>query len=118
MNDNIIKKFEVSGCPQILVDETNRSVMTDVLIALIPASIWAVIVFRINAVIVIFLSVFFCVLIEAIFSKIILKKNTVRDLSAAVTGLLLACNLPAASPWWLILAGAFFSRQTCVWRSW
>ena len=103
------KSFEVSGAPHSSVCESNSEVMGDVIIALIPAGIAGVMVFRLNALIVILYSIIFCVAVEYIFSKIILKKNTTGDLSAIVTGLLLAYNLPASAPWWLILAGAFFS---------
>ena len=109
MEKSVQNLYEVCSSPQILTEETNRSVMLDVIIALIPAGLCSLMVFRINALIVILLSVLFCVSIEYLFSKIFFKKNTTGDLSAAVTGILLAYNLPATSPWWLILAGSFFS---------
>jgi len=88
----------------------NKSIaseMLDVIISLIPAIIASFIFFRWDAIKVIIYSILFCVLIEYIFSKLILKKNTIKDLSAVVTGILLAMNLPSNIPWWTVLIGSF-----------
>ncbi len=87
-----------------------RAIMLDVIIALIPAAIAAVLFFGIDALRVILTSVAACVMFEWIACKYWLKtQNTTTDLSAVITGLLLAFNLPAEMPCWMILIGAFIS---------
>ena len=87
-----------------------RAIMLDVIIALIPAAIAAVLFFGIDALRVILTSVAACVMFEWIACKYWLKtQNTTTDLSAVITGLLLAFNLPAEMPCWMIIIGAFIS---------
>ncbi|MBP7653783.1 RnfABCDGE type electron transport complex subunit D [Candidatus Dependentiae bacterium] len=109
LETNNSKIYEVSASPHSIKPETIKSVMFDVLIALIPAVIAAFVFFRWSAVYVMGLTILFCVGFEYIFSKLLLKKNTVSDLSCVVTGLLLAMNLPSNVPWWIMLVGSFFS---------
>lgn len=81
--------------------------MRDVIIALVPASIVSVLFYGWAALLVFALSIVSCVLVEWVITKYLMKKpSTVGDLSAVVTGLLLAMNLPATTPWWIILIGA------------
>lgn len=90
-NNNLM----VSSTPHIRSKETVSSVMRDVIIALVPAAIAGVIFFGVGAAIVIAMCILSCVVFETLFNKIAKKPNTVHDLSAVVTGLLLAMNLPA-----------------------
>jgi len=104
--DFIKNKLEVTTCPHLTSAETIRNIMRDVLIALIPACVAAFILFSWQALYVIALTTFFCVTIEWLFSKIFFGKNNISDLSAAVTGVLLAFNLPSNAPWWIMLIGS------------
>lgn len=83
--------------------------MLYVIIALLPASLFGIYNFGIRALLLILITVASCVAFEWIFDKIVHKKNTISDLSAVVTGLLLALNFPAALPWWEAIIGAAFA---------
>lgn len=83
--------------------------MLYVIIALLPASLFGIYNFGIRALFLILITVASCVAFEWIFDKIVHKKNTISDLSAVVTGLLLALNFPAALPWWEAIIGAAFA---------
>lgn len=80
--------------------------MLDVVIALLPTALAAVWFFGRQALSLILVSVIFAVGSEWLFEKIFHKKSTIGDLSAVVTGLLLAFNLPAGAPWWVAAVGA------------
>jgi len=80
--------------------------MRSVLIALLPASCWAVYLFGLPALTVILVAVVSSVLAEAAFQKLTGRPVTVADGSAALTGLLLALNLPSSSPWWMVVVGS------------
>lgn len=105
----MVNKLIVSNAPHIKSEESTMTIMLDVIIALVPAGIWAVVVFGLRALVLICVSVASCVLFEFLFRKITKKSNTVLDLSAVVTGILLAYNVPAAAPYWLVVIGAFFA---------
>jgi electron transport complex protein RnfD len=82
--------------------------MRDVVIALIPALVVSVVVFGLNVLFVTALSVAACVLFEYLIQKFVVKGAcTINNWSAVVTGILLAFNLPASIPWWIIVIGAF-----------
>ena len=83
--------------------------MTRVLIALAPASIFGVVLYGLPALVTIAVSVAAAELAEALFRKIIRREMRNRDLSAAVTGLLLALVLPPGTPWWITALGAIFA---------
>ncbi|MBQ9163054.1 MAG: RnfABCDGE type electron transport complex subunit D [Clostridia bacterium] len=83
--------------------------MRDVLIALLPATVAAVVIFGWRSLLVVAVCVASCVLFEALFNLITKKEQTVGDLSAAVTGLLLALNLPANIPIWQCVIGCAFA---------
>ena len=108
------RKLVVSHWPHIRSNVTISSIMYDVVIALIPPGLAAWYFFGLRGLYVIVLSVIFTLIFEWLFiwmrtGKPILqiaRMNLLRDGSALVTGLLLAYNLPATSPWWLILIGA------------
>ena len=83
--------------------------MLDVVIALVPALVAAVVFFGLRALTLVLVSVLSCVLFETLFNKIRKRKNTVFDLSCVVTGILFAFNLPIVAPYWLAVFGAFFA---------
>ncbi len=99
-------KLTVSASPHVKSAETTTGIMLDVIIALIPAGIASIFVFGIRALAIILTSVIACVLIEYLSRKVMKRDQTVGDLSAVVTGLLLAYNLPASIPLWEVVFGA------------
>ena len=104
-----MKNLMVSSSPHIHAKDTTQSIMRDVLIALTPAAIAAVVFFGIPALINIVVCVGTAVLSEFLFNLIIKKKQTVSDLSAAVTGLLLALNLSTGANVWHCIVGSVFA---------
>ncbi|MCR5151180.1 MAG: RnfABCDGE type electron transport complex subunit D [Clostridiales bacterium] len=104
------KKLYVSSSPHTRSKSTTSGIMLDVVIALVPSLIASVVIFGLRALLVEAVSVTCCVLFEYFFRKYILKKhNTIGDFSAAVTGLILAFNLPSGIPLWMVVIGAFFA---------
>lgn len=101
--------FVVSGTPHVRSKESIQSIMRDVIIALVPATAAGIYYFGINALILIIAAIASAVVFEAICQKIMKKPVTVSDLSAVVTGLLLAMNLPAAAPVWVAIVGSAFA---------
>lgn len=99
-------KLFVSSSPHIRVENTIQKVMLDVIIALIPATLGALYYFRMNGAKIILLSVLTAIASEVIFQKIRKQPVTINDLSAVVTGLLLAFNIPASAPWWIPVLGS------------
>lgn len=97
----------VSVNPHIYAKDTTQTIMRDVLIALFPAVIASIIFFGVRALLVEVICVAVAVLSEWAFEKITNRPNTVTDLSAAVTGLLLALNLPVGIPIWQAIFGSF-----------
>ena len=91
---------------QILERETKKTMLC-VIIALMPALIMAVYNFGARAFILTLVCVAASVLFEFLFEKITKRENTVSDLSAIVTGLLLAYNLPPTFPYWMAIIGCF-----------
>ena len=101
--------WNISSNPHIRDKRKSSDLMLLVLIALIPAAAFGVVNFGINALKVIILSMASSVLTEYIYEKRMHKKVTIGDYSAAVTGLLLALNLPASAPWYLPVLGSVFA---------
>lgn len=101
--------FVTSPSPHIKSICSTRSIMTDVLIALLPAFIWGAYITGVRAVLVGLISVLSCVVFEALTQGILKRPITVSDCSAAVTGLLLAMSLSTAVPLWMPVVGAFFA---------
>lgn len=100
-------KYLVSPSPHIHANVSTSSLMRDVIIALMPAVIVSVLFYGWMELLVLGVSVASCVLVEWAVTKWIMKKpSTVGDLSAVVTGLLLAMNLPVSTPWWVVFIGA------------
>lgn len=99
----------VSPSPHIKSNETTRTIMLDVVIALIPVLIWAIYIFGFRSLTITLISVISCVIFEILFKLIVRRKQTVLDFSAVVTGILLAFNLPATVSLWIPIVGAFFA---------
>ncbi|MCI8312429.1 MAG: RnfABCDGE type electron transport complex subunit D [Lachnospiraceae bacterium] len=100
---------KVSSSPHIRDKATSSNIMRDVSIALLPAAAYGVFHFGMNALLTILLSVATCVATEYIYEKLMHKPVTVKDLSAVVTGLLLAMNLPVSVPFWMPILGGIFA---------
>ncbi|MCR5548636.1 MAG: RnfABCDGE type electron transport complex subunit D [Bacteroidales bacterium] len=97
----------VSPNPHVHSSTSTMSLMRDVVIALMPAVIVSVLFYGWSELLILAVSVASCVLLEWAITKWLLKKPcTVGDLSAVVTGLLLAMNLPSTTPWWVVVIGA------------
>ncbi|MDR1583393.1 MAG: RnfABCDGE type electron transport complex subunit D [Prevotellaceae bacterium] len=104
------KKLVISPSPHIHDNVTTRRLMRDVIIALLPAFLVSVYFFGINTLLVTLVSVGVCVGVEWVLQKYALKiQPTVSDLSAALTGLLLAMNLPSGIPLYIVAIGAAFA---------
>lgn len=101
--------FVVSSSPHIRSNDTIQSIMRDVLIALLPAALAGIYFFKIQAFLVILVSVLSAMGAEALWQKLTHQKITISDCSAAVTGLLLAFNLPPSVPLWLPVIGSAFA---------
>ncbi len=99
----------VSPSPHIRGPENIASIMLDVLLALTPAMLWGVYVFGLRALALAVISVACAVGWEALAQVLLKRTVTIRDLSAAVTGLLLAMNLPVSAPLWMPVVGTFFA---------
>lgn len=110
MADNaLIQKIKptVTASPHFKSHETSTGMMRDVIIALVPALIASVVIFGPRSLLINAVSIISCMLFEYLTRKILKRKNTLGDLSAVVTGLLLAFNLPSTLPVWMVPIGAF-----------
>ena len=103
------KMLHLSVSPHVHCGRSTTTIMRDVLIALAPATIAGVVIFGLRSLLVILACVASCVAFEALFNKIVNKEQTIGDLSAVVTGLLLALNLPANLPIWQCVIGSAFA---------
>ena len=101
--------LRLSVSPHIHSGKSTSGIMRDVLIALLPATVAGTVIFGLRALLVIGVCVASCVVFEALFQMLVKKDQTVGDLSAAVTGLLLALNLPANIPLWQCVIGSLFA---------
>lgn len=100
-------KFVVATAPHMHSPLSTQRLMSDVLIALVPAFCLSAIVYGLDAFRVTAIAVVSCVLVEYLIQKFLLKgEPTIGNLSAVVTGVLLAFNLPANIPWWIVVIGA------------
>lgn len=103
------KKLVVSASPHLRTKDTTRGIMLDVVIALIPALVAAVILFGPRVLAVTATTVITAVLSEFLARKVMKRHNTIGDFSAVVTGLILAFNLPVSIPLWMAAIGSFFA---------
>ncbi len=88
---------------------TTTRVMLDVIIALIPALVASCVIFGFRSLLLVAISAANCVLLEWVWNKLMKKPDTVTDLSAIVTGMLLAYNVPATMPIWQLIVGDFIA---------
>lgn len=102
-------KLKLSPSPHILSKKTVSGIMLDVIIALLPAAVASVLIFGYRSALVIGVCVVSAVLSEFLFQKIIKTKVLIGDLSACVTGILLALNLPVSIPLWQAALGSVFA---------
>mgnify|MGYP003291792027 CR=1 FL=1 len=100
--------MKVSSNPHIRSKSTTSGIMLAVIIALLPATGFGIYNFGINALVLVLVTIGTTVATEFLFGLLV-KKNTISDLSAVVTGLLLAMNLPASAPWWVGVIGGVFA---------
>ena len=102
-----MRKLIVSPAPHVHGDESTRKIMQDVLIALAPSMLVAVYFYGLSAIKLLLVAVIACMGAEFLIQKYLMRsKVTVTDLSAAVTGVLLALNLPPTAPWWVVVIGS------------
>ena len=100
-------KFFVAASPHIHSPQSTKSLMRDVLIALVPAFSLSLLIYGLDVLRVTAIAVVSCVLVEYLIQRFLFKgANTVKNLSAVLTGVLLAFNLPSDIPWWIIVIGA------------
>ena len=107
MENKFHGNLTVSSAPHLVGPISTQRIMAIVLIALIPAFISGIIQFGYRAALLTIVCVAACVLFEYLMNKILKKTQTVGDLSAVVTGVLLAFNLPAGLPYWIAIVGSF-----------
>nr|WP_300089968.1 RnfABCDGE type electron transport complex subunit D [Sedimentibacter sp.] len=98
-----------SSSPHIRSDETTQKLMLDVIIALTPALAASVFYFGLNSIVLLVASVLAAVVTEYLCERAMGRAITVTDLSAVVTGILLAFNLPSSAPWWVAVVGSVFA---------
>lgn len=102
-------KLIISSSPHVHKRDTVTTIMADVLIALIPAVIASLYYFGLNSLYIILISVASCMLSELIFETVTKRHRTLNDLSAVVTGVLLALNMPPDIPLWMVAIGGAFA---------
>ncbi|MGM0214995.1 RnfABCDGE type electron transport complex subunit D [Enterococcus sp. AZ109] len=100
-----MNKLPVSISPHLHCGRSSRNIMLDVIIALIPAVIASTIIFGFRALMLILVTVGSCVLSEYLTRKILKRPDTIKNLTAVVTGILLALNLPVTLPFWMAALG-------------
>ncbi len=98
--------LRISTVPHIRCHDTTARLMLDVIIALVPTSAAAIYFFGIGAAIHMAICIAACVLSEYLYQKLTHKDIRIGDLSAVVTGLILALNLPVGAPWWMGVVGS------------
>lgn len=102
-------KLTVSSAPHITSKDSSRSIMLDVIIALLPALIASTVIFGVDSLILTAVTVASCVAFEFLYEKALKQPCTVGDLSAVVTGMLLAFNMPSNFPLSMAVVGSFFA---------
>lgn len=99
--------FTVSPSPHVHSSDSTRKIMYRVVYAMIPALLWSVFVFGLDALRVTLIAVLACLAFEYIIQKYLMKINpTITDGSALITGILMAFNVPSNIPWWIIVIGS------------
>ena len=103
MEDRLI----VTASPHIREATTTRGLMGNVVIALLPAVLAAGLIFGVQALVLVAVTTLACVAFEYLYEMLLKKPNTAGDLSAVVTGIILALNMPVGMPLWIAVVGAF-----------
>ena len=106
MSEQNVNKIYLSSSPHFTAGAHTQKIMLCVLISLLPECIYGIVLFGVRALVTILVSVATCVIAEALFQKITKQKVCVSNLSACVTGVLLALVLPASVPAWMVVLGA------------
>ena len=101
--------FKMTASPHMHGEQSTQSIMLDVIIALLPLIGWGVYAFGSRALLVVCVSVISCVLSEYIYRKLTHKSNSINDLSAVITGIILALTLPVTVPIWITVIGGVFA---------
>ena len=109
LTENEVNRPFVTAMPHLRAKPGVSTVMRDVLIALSPAVLAAAVNFGLTGIAIMVVSVAFCVFFELIYQFLLKKRVAVTDLSAVVTGILLAFCLPPGLPLWIVVVGAFFA---------
>ncbi len=104
-----LSKVVVTSSPHIKAADDTRSLMADVCLALLPALVVSVLTFGPRALVLTVATVISCVFFEWLYNKLLHQPSTIGDLSAVVTGMLLAFNIPVAAPIWMPVIGGAFS---------
>ncbi len=102
-HDNLV----VSSAPHAVSIVDTTKVMTTVLIALIPAFVVGVYQFGYRAAVMTIICIAACMIFESLFNRLMKRKDTIKDMSAALTGVLIAFNVPASLPYWMAIVGCF-----------
>ncbi len=105
MNTNL----SVSTSPHLRHKITTSNIMLWVFIALLPTTFFSFYHFGVKAVIIVGITTFSAIVFEFLYCKLLKKEQTVKDMSAAITGLLLALNLPPEATWWMCVLGSAFA---------
>ena len=101
--------FRVSSAPHVRAKTSTQNVMMWVCIAMLPTACFGIYNFGVRALLLIVATVLSCVLSETVYNLIAKKKNTIGDLSAVVTGMILALNMPVTLPIWMAVLGGVFA---------
>lgn len=102
-------KLNLSPAPHVHTNQSTKTLMRNVMIALIPCAVAAIGFFGFNALVVLVVSTLSAMLAEYAWQAATRQKVRVSDLSAAVTGLILGLNLPATAPLWMVAVGSAFA---------
>ncbi len=103
------ERLTLSVSPHIHSGRSTRRIMLDVILALLPVTVAGTVIFGLRSLLVIGVTVAASVLFEFLFNLVCKKEQTIGDLTAILTGLLLALNLPCNIPLWQCVVGAFFA---------
>ena len=104
-----MSNFVVSATPHVRSKDSIQGIMRDVIIALVPATVMGIVYFGLRALVLVAISIASAVFFEFLYQKLTKERVTLDDLSAVVTGLLLALNMPASAPFWMPIVGSAFA---------
>ncbi len=102
-------KYVITSSPHIRSNDSIRKIMLSVLVALLPAAVLGCVYFGYRALIILVLGVLSSVVAEYLFNLLMQREQTIGDLSACITGLLLAMSMPSTVPLWMPVIGSFFA---------